>query len=515
MQTSKAILSALALALAAVHTTLAVVLPPSDDSTTTSARPTRKGGTATTLSVSEKARSWMQFDLSALPAGVTGDQIAAAVLRVYVSTQTRDSVVSIALPTGAWIEDTLTHATAPAVSAPIFVDVPLPAGTKKSFVTLDVTAIVQAWVDAPTTNHGFVLYGKAGLPSVGFDSKENLAAGHYPQIDVTFVTVPGPQGPAGPQGAAGTPGAAGTAGTAGTAGATGPTGPKGDKGDTGNAGAAGSVGPQGPAGPQGLQGVSGNNALYGDGSAGAFTAPVTTSTLDITNTQFTNFTVPVGATLNVPSGTTIRCTGTFTNNGTVVVGAPPPGSGNALMIYGAYDRFDVGPIPLPIRRAALDSLIWHPFAGAANAADTISGNVSSGVSPGGGTLRIVAIGTIQNTGSIQALGGDAQTEVKGSTGGGLVVLASKIAITQEGTLSCKGGNGAPSVVAAIIDSGGGGCIRLLAPSITLGVGAVNDVSHGTQPAKPGPPYNGGASYGLSNQSGYFIQTLQDPTALFY
>lgn len=43
------------------------------------------------------------------------------------------------------------------------------------------------------------------------------------------------------------------------------------------------------------------------------------------NFQFTDFSVAAGVTLTVPSGTVIRCTGTFTNNGTIVVNTGAPG----------------------------------------------------------------------------------------------------------------------------------------------------------------------------------------------
>ncbi len=227
---------------------LAVVLPPSDDSTTTSITRARKGGKSVTLNVSATARSWVEFDLSALPATVTGDQVASALLRIYITTIGKDTSFSLALPTGAWDEETLTDATAPTVGPVQFLDVPVPAGAKKSFVTLDVTAIVQGWVDAPETNHGFVFMGKVGKPTLGFDSKENLAAGHYPQIDVTLVTVPGPKGDKGDKGDPGTSGAVGL---------------KGDKGDTGSQGLKGDTGATGAKGDTGLQGLKGDTGSQG------------------------------------------------------------------------------------------------------------------------------------------------------------------------------------------------------------------------------------------------------------
>ena len=74
-------------------------------------------------------------------------------------------------------------------------------------------------------------------------------------------------------------------------------------------------------GPQGAQGparADGSVAVYGDGSNGA-AAIASNTTFTNVNAQYTSFTVNSGVTLIVPTGAIIRCTGTFTNNGTIVV----------------------------------------------------------------------------------------------------------------------------------------------------------------------------------------------------
>lgn len=59
--------------------------------------------------------------------------------------------------------------------------------------TAGLVADVQAWVNAPATNFGWVLVGNeaAGTTAKRFDSRENLAAGVQPELRVVF-TPPGP-----------------------------------------------------------------------------------------------------------------------------------------------------------------------------------------------------------------------------------------------------------------------------------------------------------------------------------
>ena len=115
--------------------------------------------------------------------------------------------------------------------------------------------------------------------------------------------------PAGPTGETGATGPQGTTGPQGAAGERGLQGEKGDQGDTGATGASGQ---------DGMDGADGQLRIYGDGSAGAKTVS-SNETLNDSNLQYTNFTVDDGVTLTVPSGSVIRCTGTFTNNGTINV----------------------------------------------------------------------------------------------------------------------------------------------------------------------------------------------------
>ncbi|MGB8170173.1 MAG: DNRLRE domain-containing protein, partial [Chthoniobacteraceae bacterium] len=488
-----------------VSTSSAVVIPASDDATTTTGDKT-PGPTAVTVQVGGKNRGWVQFDLGQLPAGTTGAQVAKAIFRLYPSVLTKDSAFTVSLANGAWTEGLLVDSNAPVVGPPELVAVPLPKAAKGSFVNLEVTAIVQAWLNTPGSNHGFVLSGEATSAVIGFDSKENAAAGHYPQLDITLVAVPGPQGPKGDKGDQGAPGF----------GFVGPQGPKGDKGDPGAMGLKGDQGLPGLPGGPGATGVKGDKGdkgekgekgdpgdmspagvgvadlVYGDGSAGAFSG---SGVLDTGNPQFTDFTVT--GTLAVPSGTTIRCTGTFTNLGTIIV-APAGGTissggqasatsaqpGIARQSATASDSRTSRGTGLALPTGSLRSSASVGSLGGGSGAQHVSRNFGN-IAPafGGGAIRILSKGAMQ-TGNIQANGQDAAHSAAGGGGGGVVIVASASSNLVTGQIAATGGNGGSGLPPTYGGGGGGGggLIRLLAPSVSGNAFSVQPGPNGSGPS---------------------------------
>src|SRR5262245_50149568 len=108
-------------------------------------------------------------------------------------------------------------------------------------------------------------------------------------------------------------------------------GPAGPQGPPGSPGADGQPGPAGPAGPDGQL------RIYGDASAGNVTATASTDLFSLVpslNLQFHDFTVNPGVILTVPSGTVIRCDGTFRNDGSIVVKNGDAGGFDATSVAG-------------------------------------------------------------------------------------------------------------------------------------------------------------------------------------
>jgi hypothetical protein len=241
----------LALAFAGLHGTLladngAVV----GDTYIDSANPATNFGSAVTVVVSPTTEGLMQLDLSSVPAGAT---IKRATLVLYLSKVTAGGSVTVSPVTSAWAEGTAVFGGGgtPSVGSPVG---SFTAAQQALFVSVDLTSLVQSWVNTPSSNFGVALNSSSA--SVAIDSKESTTTSHsaFLSIDVLTTRPAGPTGGAGPQGSAGPAGATGIVGPQGPTGALGATGPTGPNGPTGP---AGSLGPQGPVGPQGSTGTNG------------------------------------------------------------------------------------------------------------------------------------------------------------------------------------------------------------------------------------------------------------------
>lgn len=229
---------------------VAQAAPPVADTYSASGAPWANFGTKPLLQVSNKNTSYLRFSLDTLPAGVS---VNKATLRLYVNSVGAAGSFDVYAVNNAWEETTLTANSAPGLggSASGVHPVALDGMSKGQFILIDVTPLVQAWVNGDEANDGLALALTSGSGSFTFDSKESTTTSHQPELEIALN---GPAGPEGPQGAQGVAGPAGPEGPAGPAGVPGPTGPQGPAGPQG---LVGPVGPIGPAGPQGLIGPAG------------------------------------------------------------------------------------------------------------------------------------------------------------------------------------------------------------------------------------------------------------------
>lgn len=202
-------------------------LTPSADSYTNTTSPTTNYGAVATLDVKSASQtSYIQFDLSAIPSGYTGANVAQASLKLYVNAITTAGSFNIDYVDGAWTEKTITADLAPALGTTIVSSVSLAKTQAGDYIVINITSAVAAWLNGTQTNDGIALVANSPL-NCSFDSKENTGTSHPPELDIVFLGN-GAQGPAGPQG---------------------PDGPQGPQGVSGPMGLAG---PQGPAGPAGI-----------------------------------------------------------------------------------------------------------------------------------------------------------------------------------------------------------------------------------------------------------------------
>jgi hypothetical protein len=244
--------SVVVLMLFAVVAAPAQIAPSGDSYTNTAALATNYGAT-TLLYVESSETTYIQFNLSSIPASYTGADITQATLKLYVSAVTKAGSFNVDYVNGIWSEGTITANNAPALGTTIVASVPLTAASKNQYILINITSAVQAWLNGTEPNNGIALVGNSPV-NASFDSKENTTTSHAAEIDIAF-TATGAQGPPGPQGPTGATGAQGPQGPIGATGAQGPQGPIGATGAQGPQGPIGATGAQGPQGPQGLAGM--------------------------------------------------------------------------------------------------------------------------------------------------------------------------------------------------------------------------------------------------------------------
>ncbi len=254
---------------------LAQTVPLTQDAYVVPGNATNFGMTPTLLVGGVGAEALVQFDLTALPAAITGSNVAKATLTLFVDSVDAAGTVNISVANGSWTEDGVNGNNAPGAGALVGDNVPISAVDE--YVSVDVTQAVQGWVNGTSNNDGFIITPSGGV-NVEFDSKENIATSHPATLAITLVNsgptgatgaqgptgpagATGAQGPTGPAGATGAQGPAGPAGATGAQGPAGPAGATGAQGPTGPAGATGAQGPAGPSGPAGTAGIFGTNNL--------------------------------------------------------------------------------------------------------------------------------------------------------------------------------------------------------------------------------------------------------------
>lgn len=258
------------------------------------------------------------------------------------------------------------------------------------------------------------------------------------------------------------------------------------------------------------------------------------TTLPVGSHEYKDFTVNEGVTLTVPSGTVIRTTGFFTNNGTIAVStyvkggtslaadpnlltrrSKPAMSGIAPATsgFGSFGgSLNVVASPFGPSGASSAGLVLLPGpmgGGGGGPGDGITGGFGGTGGDGGGTLVIICKGSIINTGTINAAGKDG-TFGGGGGGGGILVLAARTSVVSTGPILVNGGNGGlPTSSAGSGGGGGGGGVNIISPSIAhndtinfAGGAGVLESQAGLITSTPrSSGGNGGASFGAAGQAG--------------
>jgi hypothetical protein len=160
-------------------------LTPSQDSYTNTATPTTNFGAKTLLDVESSQTTYIQFDLSAIPAGYTSANITKATLKLYVNAVTTAGSFNVDYVNGVWTESKIDASNAPALGTTIAASVPLTTADKNQYILIDITPAVQAWLSG-TPNDGIALVANSPL-NASFDSKESTSTSHSPELDIVFA----------------------------------------------------------------------------------------------------------------------------------------------------------------------------------------------------------------------------------------------------------------------------------------------------------------------------------------
>src|SRR5271165_2138274 len=160
-------------------------LTPIGDSYINTAATTTNYGAQKLLDVESTQTTFIQFDLSAIPAGYTSADITKASLKLYVNAVTTAGSFNVDYVNGTWTESTLDASNAPALGTTIAASVPLITKDKNQYILVDVTTAVQAWLSG-TPNDGIALVANSPL-NASFDSKENTTTSHPAELDIVFA----------------------------------------------------------------------------------------------------------------------------------------------------------------------------------------------------------------------------------------------------------------------------------------------------------------------------------------
>jgi len=239
--------------LSALSVNLFAQAPPTSDTFVSSGYPTTNFGAVNSLAVSAGSTSYIQFNLSGIPAGAS---VSKATLRLYVDLVVKPGSFDLYQVNQSWSENALTYKTLPLSSTLTLIKsaVPVTAASCNQFLLIDVTSLAQTWLTTSSSNHGIALVLTSGSGgNFFFDAKESLLTANGPELEIVLSGGIGPQGPPGPQG---------------------PSGPAGPTGNPGATGAQGPAGPQGVPGPQGPAGVPPPNVAVTD-TANTFAASQT------------------------------------------------------------------------------------------------------------------------------------------------------------------------------------------------------------------------------------------------
>ena len=146
--------------------------PPSADTFVSISTPKLNYGPSIILAVGPGTNSYVQFNLSGIPSGAT---ISKATLRLYVDAVSGSGTLDVFQVTSAWSESKVTYNARPtqqSVSAIVGSSIPITSANCNQFLLIDITPLVQGWLNGTIPNNGVALALTSGSGTFSLDSKE-------------------------------------------------------------------------------------------------------------------------------------------------------------------------------------------------------------------------------------------------------------------------------------------------------------------------------------------------------
>jgi hypothetical protein len=138
-------------------TPLLAQAPPSADTFVSSTYPTTNFGWVNSLAVGPGSTSYVRFNLATVPAGAT---VSKATLRLYVDLVVKAGKFDVYQVNKNWSKSTLTYNTQPLPlggSLTGGTGISITAASCNQFLLIDITSLVQTWVNSPDSNKGVAL----------------------------------------------------------------------------------------------------------------------------------------------------------------------------------------------------------------------------------------------------------------------------------------------------------------------------------------------------------------------
>ena len=161
-------------------------------------------GGGQSLNVQLNTWTFLQFDLSTLPASTTGSQVQKATLVLFATQVNAAGSFDIYEAGGPWTESAITWNNQPTGSTLLTTGSCVSpavqcvtAASASDYMVIDVTQAVQDWLNGTVANNGLVLQPTNGSSvSVSFASKEAQSTSHAAQLNIVLYGngQPGPQG---------------------------------------------------------------------------------------------------------------------------------------------------------------------------------------------------------------------------------------------------------------------------------------------------------------------------------